>query len=293
MLVYNPKKWFVWKFLFSKSDTLSKLWPFLVGIFIFSIGVAYWELEILHLRANSWVKNIPILHTMLGFVISLLLVFRTNTAYDRWWEGRKLWGSLINTSRNLAIKIAGILPENDTENKSFFAITIPLYAHTLRDHLQLEKTRLALDTFPHPELETLDEQRHLPNQIAAVMVQRLYDLKRQGKITETELWSLNQEISDFTNICGGCERIKNTPIPYAYSSFIKRFITLYILTLPFGYVFQLGYYVAPVITLILYVLGSLELIAEEIEDPFGFDENDLPTDKIASNIDKHVNEILR
>jgi len=96
----------------------------------------------------------------------------------------------------------------------------------------------------------------------------------------------------FTDICGACERIKNTPIPYSYSAFIKKFIFFYVMTLPFGYAFSLGYYVAPVIVFIFYVLASLELIAEEIEDPFGADENDLPTRKISENIKKHVEELI-
>ena len=111
-------------------------------------------------------------------------------------------------------------------------------------------------------------------------------------ITDYELMTLNQEMTNLTDICGGCERIKNTPIPISYSNFIKIFIVFYIATLPFGYVFSLGYYVAPMVTFILYVLGSLELIAEEIEDPFGHDMNDLPTDKIADNIKKHIGEIF-
>jgi len=84
----------------------------------------------------------------------------------------------------------------------------------------------------------------------------------------------------------------NTPIPYSYSAFIKKFIMLYILTLPWGYSFSLGYYAVPIVAFIFYVLASLELIAEEIEEPFGFDANDLPMDKISQNIEKHVGEIL-
>ena len=96
----------------------------------------------------------------------------------------------------------------------------------------------------------------------------------------------------FTDVCGACERIKNTPIPYSYSAFIKKFIFFYIMTLPFGYAFSLGYYSIPVVIFTFYVLASLELIAEEIEDPFGDDANDLPTEKISENIKKHVEEIL-
>ena len=125
-----------------------------------------------------------------------------------------------------------------------------------------------------------------------MLYQKIQDLFEQGKISGDQLLVLNQELISFTNICGACERIKNTPIPYSYSAFIKKFIFFYIMTLPFGYVFSLGYYVIPVVVFIFYVLASLELIAEEIEDPFGYDANDLPTDKIAANIKKHVEEIL-
>jgi putative membrane protein len=117
-------------------------------------------------------------------------------------------------------------------------------------------------------------------------------LHKEGLIGDAALINLNKDLTNFTDICGKCERIKNTPIPYSYSSFIKRFITIYILTMPIGYVFQLGYNVAPLTTFIAYVLGTLELIAEDIEDPFGNDPNDLPMDKMAENINRHVREIL-
>jgi putative membrane protein len=104
--------------------------------------------------------------------------------------------------------------------------------------------------------------------------------------------SLQTELQSFTDVCGACERIKNTPIPFSYSLFIKKFIFFYVMTLPMGFVFSLGYYVIPVVIFIFYVLTSIEIIAEEIEDPFGGDSNDLPLAKIAENIGLHVREIL-
>ena len=124
------------------------------------------------------------------------------------------------------------------------------------------------------------------------MTNKLFDLQREGKITAEQLITLSTDSTQFTDVCGACERIKNTPIPYSYSAFIKKFIFFYVMTLPFGYAFSLGYFVIPVVVFIFYVLASLELIAEEIEDPFGNDANDLPTQKIAENIKKHVEEIL-
>ncbi len=124
------------------------------------------------------------------------------------------------------------------------------------------------------------------------MYKHIHGLREKGVIAAEHLYYLNTELQAFTDICGGCERIKNTPIPFSYSVFIKKFIFFYIMSLPFGYVFSMGYYVIPVVAFVFYVLASLELIAEEIEDPFGGDENDVPTAKIAVNIQKNISEIL-
>ena len=123
----------------------------------------------------------------------------------------------------------------------------------------------------------IDHHKHRPNQVAKIIFQKIHDLHLSGKISGDQLIILNAELVSFTDVCGACERIKNTPIPYSYSAFIKKFIFFYIMTLPFSFAFSLGYYVVPVVVFIFYVLASLELIAEEIEDPFGGDANDLPT----------------
>ncbi len=294
MINYNPKEWFTFIFRFHKADTFRKLFPMLIGISVYSLLIAFLEINVFQLSDSSHVKNIPAMHGLLGFAISMLLVFRTNTAYDRWWEGRKLWGSLVNNSRNLAIKLAVFLPKDEVQHRSFFRKIIPAYAYSLHNHLKQEETRLAL--FDAPDSQTIfkhiDKDKHVPNQVALLMFSHIGDLYQQKKIDGNQLIVLNAELQSFTDICGACERIKNTPIPFSYSVFIKKFIFIYIMTLPFGYVFSLGYYVIPVVAFVFYVLASLELIAEEIEDPFGNDANDVPTDKIAHNIHNHINEIL-
>ncbi|MFY7741445.1 MAG: bestrophin family protein [Flavobacterium sp.] len=287
MVQYNPKDWIAFIFRFHKSDTFRKLIPMMIFIGLYTYGVGYLEIVHWKLSEKSYLSNINIMHSMLGFVISLLLVFRTNTAYDRWWEGRKLWGALVNNSRNLAIKISAML--HDESDRQYFRKMIPAYASILNKHLSKEDTGKQL--FDDVDLE-IDHLKHKPNQIAKILFQKVSDLYLQKKITGDQLIVLNDELKSFAEICGACERIKNTPIPYSYSAFIKKFIFFYVMTLPFGYVFSLGYYSIPVVIFIFYVLASLELIAEEIEDPFGYDANDLPTEKIASNIKKHVEEIL-
>ncbi len=295
MIPYNQKNPFTYIFKIKKGDTFIKLFPFLIAYCIYAAAVAFIELNYRYITENSSLKNIDVMHSLLGFAISILLVFRTNTAYDKWWEGRKLWGSLINNSRNLAMKLNSILAPADLENRLFFREIIPSYALALHNHLRDDKTGKTLfkQNIPLHVSEQLDDNvKHLPNQISLSIYNRVNSLLQEKKLSGEQLIFLNSELQSLTDICGACERIKNTPIPFSYSTFIKKFIFIYVMTLPFGYVFNLGYIIIPVVAFVFYVLVSLELIAEEIEDPFGVDENDLPTDLMAQNIKKNVEEIL-
>ena len=287
MVQYNPKDWITFIFRFHESDTFRQLIPMMFFIGFYAYGIAYLEIEYWKLSETSHVKNLNIMHTTVGFVLSLLLAYRTNTAYDRWWEGRKQWGALVNNSRNLALKLSAYL--SDEKDRNFYRKVIPGFASVLSKHLLNEEVSKML--FEGLDLE-IDHHKHRPNQVAKMLFQKANDLYKSGKITGDQFYIINSELQSFTDICGACERIKNTPIPYSYSSFIKKFIFFFVMTLPFGFVFSLGYYVIPVVIFIFYVLASLELIAEEIEDPFGNDANDLPMTKIALNIKKHVEEIL-
>jgi putative membrane protein len=292
MIAYNPKDWIHSTLALPSSDTARKLLPLLLGLSIYSAAIAYWELEYLQLSELSWVKNITTVHNLLGFVMSILLVFRTNTAYDRWWEARKQWGTLTNVSRMMAMKMNSFLTKEDKVNRSFFKKSIPLFADTLFVHLRSNKTRFMLDAIDHPEFGSLDLQKHGPNQVASMIFERTNELYKDGTITGDQLIVINNDISSLTDVCGACERIKNTPIPMSYSSFIKKFILIYVLTLPLGYVFSMGYFVIAAVPFIFYVMGSLELIAESIEDPFGTDPDDLPIEKLGENIRKHVGELI-
>jgi ion channel-forming bestrophin family protein len=292
MIEYNPKDWFRYLISFDHGDTARKLAPALLLMTLYCAGVAWYVIERVHPGPDSDLKNIAIMHSLLGFVISTLLVFRTNTAYDRWWEGRKAWGSLTNNSRNLALKLAHILPHTDEEGRAFFAAMIPNYAIALKNHLRGEFAPDQFKACAGFDPAALDPNRHVPNQVAMHLFGKMDELYQAGIIRAEHLLVLNTEFSTFTDICGICERIHTTPIPYSYSSFLKKFIAAYCLTLPLGYVLSLHYWVIPVVVFVFYVLTSLELIAEEIEDPFGTDDNDLPTDRMSANIRKGVDELL-
>ena len=240
--------------------------------------MAYLELEVFHFHY----KATTIIHSLLGLVLSLLLVFRTNSAYDRWWEGRKLWGNLLNNSRNLALKIAVIIPADNQELRDRWGELIVLYAQVLKDHLRGQKSHR----------EGLPNDIHQPNFIAGKLMAEAHELYQSKAISGEQLLFINNELQSFTDICGGCERIKRTPIPFAYGLFIKKFIFVYIVTIPFSFIPDYKYAIIPIVMFIFYVLTSLELIAEEIEEPFGKDANDLPIDAITESVRVSVKEIL-
>lgn len=271
MISYNPKSWWGLIFRFHRSDTFRRLLPAMTTVALFNGAVAYVDRDLWpgHLHTTT------VVHSLLGFVISLLLVFRTNTAYERWWEGRRQWGALVNVSRNLALKLDAYLHDEDAA-RSVVADMLGAYALALKDHLRAP---------PGPE--------HPPSEVAAGLHREIAKLHRKGTLNREHFLALNGDLGQLIEICGACERIRKTPIPYSYSLFIKKFIFVYIVTMPFVFVADFGYWVALFGVFMFYVLASLELIAEEIEDPFGEDANDLPTPELARTIAADARAILR
>lgn len=287
MIKYNPKNWFKLIFALHKSDTMLVLWKEILYIFIFSGVIAYLVVNFgAHLEA---LHDLVAVYSLVGFVISLLLVFRTNTAYDRWWEGRKKWGSFINNTRNLAIKLSALL--KDEEDRDFFKRMIPNFIYASKEHLRDNRIIEELE-LTGEERKFADKVQHLPANLVSLMYRRVEDLKKSGKLTQEEALNIDKNLNSFLDDLGACERIKNTPIPFSYMLFLKKFIFIYVTTLPLAFVSVFGYYAAIIATFVFYVLVSMEVLAEEIEDPFGRDDNDLPTQEMALKIRTNVREIF-
>jgi putative membrane protein len=248
-------------------------------------------LDILRFHENDFHTTIS-MHSLLGIVLGLFLVFRTNSAYDRWWEGRKLWGSMVNNTRNFAHKLNAFLEEKDVDNRQWFAQMIPNFVVSVKEHLRNGVNSRDLDIIDEKFLSRLEGVKHIPNRLSSMMYERVNNLYKHKSISGDHLFLLDKELKEFAEILGACERIKSTPIPYSYTMYIKQFIFIYVITLPFAFVTTSGYITIPIVMLITFVLLSVELIAEEIEDPFGRDINDLPTDELAEKIKDNVREIL-
>ena len=287
MIKYNPKNWFKLIFALHKSDTLRILWKEIIYIGVFSGVLSYVLME--YGGNNKNLQSLITVYSLVGFVISLLLVFRTNTAYDRWWEGRKKWGSLVNDTRNLAIKIGSIVP--DEETKVFFKKAIPNFVFGTKEHLRKGVNFDELEGTPE-EIEVLKAKGHVPSAISQSMYKRINALKKEGKISQEEFLSIDHNMNALLDSLGACERIRNTPIPFSYSLFLKKFIFIYVTTIPLAFIPVFEYYSLIIAMFLFYVLVSMEILAEEIEDPFGRDDSDLPTDELCEKIKANVHEIL-
>ena len=286
MITYNPKDWFTLIIQFHKSDTFRQLFFSLICIGLYAAVVVFLETHYFPVVT----KNPTVMHSILGFVLSMLLVFRTNSAYDRWWEGRKIWGSTVNNSRNLSLKLSAII--SDKKSKIELKELITNYVFAFKNHLRgkdISEEFAPTDSLSLSEYSIAD---HKPNIIAKALYAKIHELHLQKQLTNEHLFILNEELKSFTDNCGACERIKNTPIPYSYNIFLKKMIFLYIMSLPIFFSTEFGYLTVVISVIVLYVFASIELIAEEIEDPFGEDDNDLPLNDICNKIKTNLNEIL-
>jgi putative membrane protein len=290
MINYNPKVWFSLIFHSYSKHVMKTLMPVLIfmALYSFAVEVIY---DVFKLTPENFPGTIA-MHSLLGVVLGLFLVFRINSAYDRWWEGRKMWGGMVNSTRNFALKLNSYLSREDHENREWFAKMIPNFVVATKEHLRKGTQINELDPPTDDFAATLKKYKHKPNHLSAMLYNKVNDLYKKGDFSGYQLMNLDKELKDFTDLIGACERIKNTPIPYSYSMYIKKFLFIYVITLPFAFINNFGYFTEIIVVLITFVLLSVELIAEEIEDPFGTDVNDLPTDELAVKIKDNVEEIL-
>ncbi len=288
MVIYNNKEWFNALINFYRSYVMQRLVQFTVwaGVITALLCVAILEVWRVDIRFHSGTFS------LLGIVLSILLVFRTNTAYDRWWEGRRQWGSLVNTSRNIALSVHGLLPVTDLDNRGFYAKHVANFALALKEHLRSGVKLDELVDLTDDERELYAQRQHLPNFLIGLLYQRTQELYRAEAMTGFDLTVLKTHIGALADILGACERIKKTPIPFSYSIYIKTLVLAYALLLPFGLIEEFGYFTIPVVMLIVFAFLGIELLAQEIEDPFGLDCNDLPTGNIAQTIKNNVYEVV-
>lgn len=231
-----------------------------------------------------------------SIVLGLLLVFRTNTAYERFWEGRKLWGSLVNTVRNLARQIWVAVDEHqpeDRRDKKETLLLLPAFAIATKLHLRQLPVNHELQQVLSPEhFERLQRMNNPPLEVAFWIADYLQHQRDRNCLNTYQLASMLHLLDLMVDSLGGCERILKTPIPFAYTIHLKQLLLIYCLSLPFPMVGDLQAWTGLVVALISFTVFGIEEIGIEIENPFGLDPNDLPLDDICNTMQRNIQDLI-
>jgi len=245
----------------------------------------------------KWPVSLPSLSSIVpSIVLGLLLVFRTNTAYDRFWEGRKFWGTLINNVRNLARQIWVAIEEKDPQDielKKSVLRLLPAFAVAMKLHLRQEAVNPELEPLMSPaQYQKLKSMNNPPLEIAFWIEDYLHEQYERNCLDVYQLTGMKDLINSMIDVLGGCERILKTPIPLAYAIHLKQLLLLYCLALPFQMVNDLAWGTGPVVALISFTLFGIEEIGIEIENPFQHDTNDLPLDSICATMQRNIGDLI-
>jgi putative membrane protein len=260
----------------------------LCGLFGLAVSIAYYF-------------QLPVSQPVLGsiipsIVLGLLLVFRTNTGYERYWEGRKCWGSLVinarNLSRQILVSIAEIEP-GDREKKIAASRLLVAFAIATKLHLREEPINAELEelisSYQYLKLKTMTNP---PLEIAFWIGDYLQQQANRQALNPYLLPQLQQLLNNMIEGLTGCERILKTPMPLAYAIHLKQLLLLYCFLIPFEFVKELGFWTGPTVALISFTLFGIEAIGIEIENPFGYDANDLPLDTICDTMNRNIEDLI-
>lgn len=244
----------------------------------------------------GWPVNIPSASSIIpSVVLGLLLVFRTNTAYERYWEGRRLWGEMNNAIRNLARHIWVAIAETAPEDRTHKRLTIRLLiAFAVATKLHLRGQGLTEELWallPADRHDLLHQTPHPPLEISFWIADYLQSQQQLHKLSVYELTAQTKLLDVMVNALGGCERILRTPLPMAYVIHLRQLLLIYCLSLPFQFVASLNWFTGLFVALITFTVFGIEAIGIEIENPFGSDPNDLPLDSICQTIQRNLEDL--
>lgn len=305
MIVPDRKmSWFRLLFL-ARGSTLPRIGGRLFAVFLVACGVTLES----HLTGGLEHDLTVVPFTLISLALGVFLGFRNNTSYDRYWEGRKLWGRLVNDARSFARMTLNVLaldanphvaPEQrlaaaplEDLKRALIYRTIA-YVHALRLHLRNELGDLTplAGFLDERELGALQTQRNIPLAILQTLSQNIAEARRLGVLHARDTHLFENMLSDLCDVQGGCERIKNTPIPWSYTVLMHSIVAVYCFALPFGLINTTKLATPLVVVLIAYAFLGLDAVGDELEEPFGTDYNDLPLDTLSRMVEVNLRQLL-
>ncbi|MEJ5106009.1 bestrophin family protein [Chryseobacterium sp. MYb328] len=288
MIIRKKEHWFKMLFVWHGS-VLPGLLPRLFLLFILSLGIVY-------LRGVIFSFKIPLNPaplTLFGFVLALFLGFKNNASYDRFWEGRKLWGALLNTARSLTRQALTL--KNTKESKvsaSEFIKLLGAFVFALKHQLRGTDAHEDLkDRLNEDQLKIVSVAKYKPAVIMRLLAEWVQQAKEEGSIDTIQQARFDENFDKLSDIVGGCERIVSTPLPYSYRVLLHRTVYIYCFLLPFGLVDSLRWFTPLIVVFVAYTFVAFEAIADEIEEPFGTEANDLALNSMSVMIEETIHEM--
>lgn len=280
----------IWSlFLVTKGSVVPRIWPQILAATLFAALLTWFD----QMRPHYVPGFTPTPFILIGLAISIFLGFRNSASYDRFWEGRKLWGQLIIDARTLAQQWINLPTTQDAAHRRQAVYMLIAYGHALRHHLRDTDPKDDLaPLLSAADLEMVLGSGHRPNMILNLLHRDLGDAVRSGAISHQLALAFLDRITSLAGVLAGCERIRLTPLPFAYMLLLHRTAYLYCFLLPFGLIDTVGIATPLVVAIVSYTFFGLDALGDELEDPFGFADNDLPLDALVRVIERDVLEVL-
>ena len=290
MIIRERSNWFLMLFIW-RGSVLRKIILQLLIITAFSVVVLYF-------RGNVYEYKVhlnPAIFTLLGLSLAIFMGFCNSASYDRFWEGRKLWGALVIESRSLAREVLTLINDNDADakaKKQEFAKMIAAFSWALNYQLRNKNANTVIkNLLSEKNFEQLKDKKFVPVILLKQMGAWLNERKKEGKMDSIILTAIDNQLNSISQIIGGCERIASTPLPFAYSVLLHRTVYMYCFWLPFGLVDVVGWMMPVIVLFVSYTFIALDAIIQQIQDPFGEEENDLALNNLCDTIQFSVYEL--
>ncbi|WP_201511974.1 bestrophin family protein [Psychrobacter alimentarius] len=275
-----------------RGSIIPKIYPQILLIALLSTLITIVQ----HWIPNSFPYYGTATFTLLGVALSLFLGFRNNASYQRWWEARSLWGQLVYECRSLTRQVLSFIDEEDETGqdlqKNMIYLTIA-FTHAVRHRLRDTEPWKDIERFVDPAHHaSMRQAQNLPDYLMRLMGSALGDIRRQGLTSEQMIQNMDERLNSMTIVLAACERIHNTPLPFAYMLLVHRTTYLYCIMLPFGLVASLGWATPLICSVIAYTFFGLDALSEELEEPFGMAANQLPLTALSRTIEINLLEAL-
>ena len=283
----------IWKLFFVlRGSIVPKIAPQILGVLGLGVGVVLMS----HSLPSLFTGLTAAPFALLGLALSIFLGFRNNASYDRWWEARRQWGQLVVDARSFSRQINSML---GSDKRAFgpdirrINMLVVGFCHALRHHLRQTNPGADLASLLDNDLPySLTDSSNPPDSLLRELGHEIAGLLRTGRISEVQYRILDERLTSFAAVQAACERIQNTPLPFAYGLLLHRTAYLYCLALPFGLAATLGWLTPVISAVIAYTLFGLDALSEELEEPFGTNPHNLALGAISRSIEINTRESI-